>query len=102
MKDININQIYTFKLASGEELVAKVVAVDYNTNTLELNEPVSVAPGPQGMGLIPSLFTADHARSITLNTNSVLMWAETEPQVVSKYRQATTGIVAPEKRVILG
>jgi len=47
------NQVYTFKMNSGEEMVAKVKMSGGDWITLE--EPVSIAPGPQGMGLVPSL-----------------------------------------------
>jgi hypothetical protein len=63
------NQVYTFKMNSGEEMVAKVKHSGGDWITLE--EPVSIAPGPQGMGLVPSLFTADPKEEIRLNTNSV-------------------------------
>jgi hypothetical protein len=44
-----LNKVYTFKLNSGEEMVAKVVAE--SNPWLEIEQPVSVAPAPQGMGL---------------------------------------------------
>lgn len=102
MKDIKIDEIYTFKLVTGEEMVGKVTAVDYNTHTVEISEPVSVAPGPQGMGLIPTMLTANRKNVITLNTNSVELWGNTADDVVRSYREATSAIVTPTKKVILG
>ena len=93
-------QVYTFKLNSGEELIAKCVAQDSNTVTIE--HPVSVAPGPQGMGLVPSMFTADPALNVRINTNSVAMFVETDDNVRMKYIEATTGIKVPEKKIIMG
>jgi hypothetical protein len=40
-----------------------------------LQDPVSVAPGPQGMGLVPSMFTADPDKNTRLNMNSVAISA---------------------------
>jgi small nuclear ribonucleoprotein (snRNP)-like protein len=93
-------KVYTLKLNSGEELIAKLTAVD--EQFLLVENPVSVAPGPQGMGLVPSLFTADHANDVTINMNSVAMVAETEDGVRMKYLEATTGIKVPEKKIIMG
>ncbi len=59
------NQVYTFKMNSGEEMVAKVK--HSGSDWIVLEEPVSIAPGPQGMGLVPSLFTADPKEEIRLN-----------------------------------
>ena len=97
---IKSNEVYTLKINSGEELVAKVVAV--HGDRIEVSEPVSVAPGPQGIGLVPSLFTADHSHPITINTNSIAMYALTDEPVRVKYIEATTGLVVPDKSIIMG
>lgn len=94
------NQVYTFKMNSGEEMVAKVKQTGDNWITLE--EPVSIAPGPQGMGLVPSLFTADPKEEIKLNINSVSLVSKTDDSVKMKYLEATTGIKVPDKKLILG
>lgn len=94
------NQVYTFKMNSGEEMVAKVLMSGGDWITLE--EPVSIAPGPQGMGLVPSLFTADPKEEIRLNTSSVSLVSKTDDSVKMKYLEATTGIKVPEKKLILG
>jgi hypothetical protein len=94
------NQVYTFKMNSGEEMVAKVKQSGGDWITLE--EPVSIAPGPQGMGLVPSMFTADPKEPIRLNTNSVSLVSKTDDSVKMKYLEATTGIKVPEKKLILG
>lgn len=102
IKDINIDEVYTFKMNSGEECIAKVVETKIEHNTITVIEPVSVAPGPQGMGLVPSIFTSDQKAKVTLNTNSVAMFAPTDDQVKIKYLEATTGIKVPQKKLILG
>ena len=91
---------YTFKLNSGEELVAKVTEV--SDAFVMLDTPVSVAPGPNGMGLMPSLFTNDQQGKVRLNTNSVSLVADTDEAVKMKYIEATTGISVPAKKMILG
>jgi len=98
--DINKDETYTFKLNSGEELVAKVV--DVKDNYIVVTTPVSVAPGPNGMGLMPSLFTNDQRGNVRLNTNSISLVADTEEAVKMKYIEATTGITVPSKKMILG
>lgn len=98
---LEIGKVYTFKMNSGEEVVAK-----YDTecvgNFINVSEPVSIAPGPQGMGLVPSMFTADPAQSVTINTNNIAMYCETEDSVKMKYIEATTGIKVPDKKIIMG
>jgi len=97
---IDLNQVYTLKLNSGEELIAKIV--EENDKSITVESPVSVAPGPQGMGLVPSLFTADPRAKVTININSVAVLAATEDAVKTKYIEATTGIRVPEKKIVMG
>jgi len=92
--------IYTFKINSGEELVARVVNIE--STTVSIEHPVSIAPGPQGMGLVPSMFTADMDHPVQLNINSVALVAETDDTVSAKYIEATTGIRVPDKRIVMG
>ena len=93
---------YTFKLNSGEELIAKVTDIFTEENTIKISEPVSIAPAQGGMQMIPSMFTAEPGTSVTLNTTSVAMYAETEDGIKMKYIEATTGIKVPDKKIILG
>ena len=91
---------YTFKLNSGEELIAKVIST--NVDYIEVTNPVSIAPGQQGMQMIPSMFTADIDQEIRINTSSVSLYAFTDQSIADKYLEATTGIKVPEKKIILG
>ena len=94
-------EVITFKLSSGEELIARVLEVQ--NEYLVINDPVSVAPGPQGLGLVPSMFTANPKAEVRLNINSISIWAKTDDAIEAKYLEATTGIKLPEKKkLILG
>ena len=97
---MEIGKVYTFKLNSGEEMIAKVV--DAGEGFAMLQDPVSVAPGPQGMGLVPSMFTADPDKNPRLNMNCVAISSLTDENVRMKYIEATTGIKVPEKRILVG
>ena len=94
------NQVYTLKLNSGEELIAKVV--QSGGDWIHLEEPVSIAPTQQGMQMIPSVFTADPKEEFKLNTNSIAIVAITDDSVKMKYLEATTGIKVPDKKIVLG
>jgi len=97
---IEPNSVYTFKLNSGEELIAKVVQAGGDFIIIE--EPVSIAPTQQGMQMIPSIFTANPKGEFKLNTSSIAIYAETDDSVRMKYLEATTGIKVPDKKLILG
>jgi hypothetical protein len=97
---ITPNSVYTFKLNSGEELIAKVVQAD--SEFIQIEEPVSIAPTQQGMQMIPSVFTANPKGEFKLNTNNIALYAETDDSIKMKYLEATTGIKVPDKKIILG
>ena len=97
---IKVGEVYTLKLTSGEEVVAKVTAIE--DQYLLLHDPVSVAPGPQGLGLMQSLFTADPKDPARLNISNVTIFALTDSSVKAKYIEATTGLVVPDKKIIMG
>ena len=97
---IEPNSVYTFKLNSGEELIAKVIQAGGDFIIIE--EPVSIAPTQQGMQMIPSVFTANPKSEFKLNTTSIALYAETDDSVRMKYLEATTGIKVPDKKIVLG
>jgi hypothetical protein len=100
MKNLEINEVYTFKLVSGEEVIGKLVFQE--SDHLVISHPLSVAPNPQGMGLMPSMFTAEHDKPVELNTNTITMYGETADQIRIKYIEATTGITTASKKIVLG
>jgi hypothetical protein len=94
------NKTYTFKLVSGEEFIAKVIEV--KNDFLIINQPISTVITPQGLQMVPSLFSANLDEDIQLNSNSYSMVAEPREDVADSYRQATTGIsVPPRKQIIM-
>ena len=97
---IQLNTVYTFKLNSGEELIAKVIQA--GGEFIQIEEPVSIAPTQQGMQMIPSVFTANPKAEFKLNTSSIALYAETDDSVRMKYLEATTGIKVPDKKIVLG
>lgn len=99
--ELATDSIYTFKLNSGEELIAKILEI-HDTH-LVISEPVSIGPGPGGgLGLVPSMFTYNNRGNVRLNTHSLALVAETDENVKTKYIEATTGLQVPGKKVILG
>ena len=97
---LELNKIYTFKLNSGEELIARVKEI--NEYDLVISDPLSIAPGPQGIGLVPSMFTVDPKSEIRLNKSSISVYGLTEDAVSNKYSEATGNIIVPQKKLILG
>lgn len=98
--DLNTDEIYTLKLTSGEELVARILS--FSDHWIRVSNPLSVAPGPQGMALMPAMFTQESRAEPEINIATVTMFAVTDSAVRSKYLEATTGLRVPDKKLVLG
>ena len=82
--------IVSFKLITGDEIVARIESID--TDVFEICKPCTVMPGPQGMGLIQSLFTADADVNVRLQKLHVIMHAPSIDAMQKHYIKTTTGI----------
>ena len=97
---LETNTIYSFKLNTGEELVAKIVEI--NQDHLLIDHPIMTVLSPQGLQMLPGLFSANLDKSIRLNNSSWAMIAETREDVRNSWIQATTGITPVSKQIITG
>ena len=95
---LETNTIYSFKLNTGEELVAKIVEI--NQDHLLTEHPIMTVLSPQGLQMMPGLFSANLDKSIRLNNSSWAMIAETREDVRNSWIQATTGITPVSKQII--
>jgi hypothetical protein len=97
---VEIGKTYTMRMGYGEEIVAKITALDSSTYTL--SKPVAVVPGQQGIQLMNSLFTADPEAEVTVNKSSVAMIAPVREDVGDSYLEATTGIKPVRSKILMG
>lgn len=97
--NISQDQVYTFKVMSGEEFVAKIVKIE--DGVIVIKQPVSTGVTPQGLQMMPSLLTANLDRDVLLYTSSIVMVSETREDVQTSYIKATTGIDIPPKKTII-
>jgi len=90
-KKYDEGDVVSFKLVTGDEIVARIVSLD--SDWFEITKPCTVMPGPQGgMGLIQSLFTADADVNVKLQRTHVIMHAPSVDQMQKHYIKTTTGI----------
>jgi hypothetical protein len=82
--------VVTFKLTSGEEIVAKLV--EDGAAYYKLSRPMVIGMGQQGPGLMPYLFTVHPDKDVKLNKNVVAMAEATDEQFAKQFLQSTTGI----------
>jgi len=98
--NLTVNTVYTFKLNTGEELVAKLTEI--NQDHLVIQHPILTVLSQQGLQMMPGLFSAKMEQEIRLNNTSWAMIAETRDDVRDSWTQATTGIAPVRKQIITG
>lgn len=96
------NQIYIIKLSTGEELIAKIIDATLDKRAIIVDQPISTVISPQGLQMVPSLFSANTEQPVTINTDACVMLAEPREDVKNSYIQATTGIVPVSKKILTG
>jgi hypothetical protein len=97
---IEIDQVYTLKISNGDELIAKIIADEFDQYVL--SSPMTVLPSSQGIQLVPSLFTAESDAKIKVNKSNVSMMADTRAEVRDSYIEATTGIKPVRNKLLMG
>jgi len=94
------NEIYTIKLASGEEIVTKII--EETDDVLEVDQPIMVVVSQQGLQLMPGLFTNNNEKTVTINKGSCVMVGPTREDVRTNWIEATTGITTEKKQIVTG
>jgi len=80
----------SFKLNSGEEIVARLESEDAKSYTLK--KPMVLIAQQQGLGLAPFMFSVSPEGKFVLNCTAVSCLAKTEEQISKQYTEKTTGL----------
>ena len=99
-KELKLDQVYTIKIANGDEIVAKITAEDDHSYTV--SRPLTVVPSQQGIQMIISLFTADPEQPVTINKAQVSIIATSRTEVCDSYLEATSGIKPVRNKILMG
>ena len=89
-KGVTEGEVVTFKLTSGEELVAKLV--EDGAAYYKLKNPMVIGMSPQGPALMPYLFTVAPDAEVKLQKGVVAMAEPTDPAFAKQFVEQTTGI----------
>lgn len=96
---LEADTVYSIKLISGEEIVAKLVTWD--DDFLYLNAPLGVGMNPNGLQLMPALFTSNQNPDAVLSRMAITLLAPSREDVEQAYTQSVTGLAVPAKKQII-
>ena len=85
-----IGDTVSFKLSSGEELVARLE--EESATTYKLHKPMVLIAQQQGLGLAPFMFGVSPDAKFVLQAHAVSCVAKTESEIAKQYTSQTTGI----------
>lgn len=87
---IKPNDVVTFKLNSGEEVVARLKEDTDSAYTLV--KPMTFLMGPQGLGLVPFVFSAPQDADVDIIKTCVNTVIKTDDTIAKQYMKQTTGL----------
>jgi hypothetical protein len=93
------NDIFTIKLANGDELVAKLISE--TEDAYIVTNPAAVVPTQSGVRLVPALFTVEAGKEVPISKNHIMMTGPTLDELKSHYIEKTTGIQPVTKGSII-
>jgi hypothetical protein len=94
-----INDIIALKLVNGDEIIAKLAAINDDIYTLE--RPCVVLGSAKGIALMQAMFSLDPEKSVKVRSEHVMMTCEAMAQMRDHYIQVTTGIQPVSKGSII-
>jgi len=83
--------ILTFKLMTGDELIARFSA--QNEEGITVTKVMTFMMGPQGLGLVPFIFSAPEDAKILLPWKSILTSLKTDETIAKQYQKQTSSVI---------
>jgi hypothetical protein len=85
-----VGDTVSFKMSSGEEIVARLE--EENDKSFTLKKPMVLIAQQQGLGLAPFMFSVSPDAKFVLQSNAVSCVAKTEAEIAKQYTSQTSGI----------
>ena len=93
---IKENDIVTFKMTSGDEVIAKIIKIN-EFQGYEVYKPLGVMIAQQGFGLVPWILSGDDKENVHIAHDAIASMVKTQERVASEYNRQTSSIVVPPK-----
>ena len=86
-----IGDTVSFKLSSGEEIIARLEEEDDTYYTLK--KPMVLIAQAEGLGLAPFMFSVSADSKFKMRTSSVSCVSKTQEEIGKQYTAQTSGIL---------
>jgi hypothetical protein len=98
-------EIYSIKLTSGEEIVAKTETIEIlNHDVVDIYEARSIVMMPTGeLRFGPVLFSANKDKAININRSAIAAYSKyVREEFSNAYTQAVSPLSIPKPSILLG
>ena len=86
--------IVSFKLVTGEEIIAKIFSVNVPTiHSIVVTKPHILVMSQQGCMMVPFMFSISEDEKITFDNDKIIAIAKASKQFEDGYRKQTSSIV---------
>jgi len=89
-KKFKENDVISLKISSGEEVIGRYLRED--DMFFYLTKPNVLMMNPQGMGMVPFMFTVNPDQDYAISKNSIITFSITDGDVAKQYLSKTSGI----------
>jgi len=89
-KKFTENEVVSLKVSSGEEIIGRYVRED--DRYFYLTKPNVLMMNPQGMGMVPFMFTVNPDEDYAITKTSIITLSRTDNDVAKQYLSKTSGI----------
>lgn len=86
-----LNDVISIKTIASEEIVGRLV--EETETYIILNKPLAFMMGPQGLGLVPYMFSAPQDAKIKIKGIAIASIVKTDSTIAKQYTQQTSGLV---------
>ena len=80
----------SLKLISGEEVVGRIG--EPTQDVVILTKPMTFIMGPQGLGMVPYMFSAPQDAKIKIKESAIVAIVKTDDQINKQYIHQTTSL----------
>jgi len=89
-KKFTENEVVSLKVSSGEEIIGRYLRED--NDYFYVTKPNVLMMNPQGMGMVPFMFTVNPDEDYAITKTSIITLSRTDSDVAKQYLSKTSGI----------
>ena len=90
------DKIIAIRINTGDEIIGKIV--DFDSSSVTLEKPCSLAMQQDGIGLVPATMMGDQGEPITYERSAIIATMKPNKQFLAVYENHLSPVIVPEKQ----